>query len=308
MTDYREQLDPASRTMLDALNAGFPAVELMDGAQARAAVAARRQPVENPEAVGSVTNAEIPGPGGLIPVRIYQPAKTQSNTPVIVFAHGGGFVFCDLDSHDGICRALCNGASAVVMSVDYRLAPEHPSPAAAEDVYAALRWAAEHAAEFGADPGRLIIAGDSAGGHLAAVASLISRDRGGPAVAAQVLIYPVIDADFETPSYREFAEGWFNTRAAMTWYWEQYSPSGFSELGPEAKVSGLPTTVLITAGRDPLCSEGEDFGRRLADSGVRVIHRRYEHIFHGFMTIASLPVTTAALQTLYSDIVLALGE
>jgi acetyl esterase len=118
----------------------------------------------------------------------------------------------------------------------------------------------------------------------------------------------VIVADFETPSYREFAEGWFNTRAAMTWYWAQYSPSGFSELGPEAKVSGLPTTILITAGRDPLCSEGEDFGRRLTDSGVRVIHRHYEHIFHGFMTIASLPITTTALQTLYSDIGLARGE
>lgn len=308
MTSYRDQLDPQSLVMLDALNAGFPAVELMNGGDARSAVAARRTVNPNPEPVGSVSDIQIAGPGGPLPLRIYQPHHVQSTTPVIVFAHGGGFVFCDLDSHDGICRALCNGVDALVVSVDYRLAPEHPAPAAAEDVYAALEWARAHAGDFGANPERLIVAGDSAGGHLAAVASLMSRDRGGPDVAVQVLIYPVIDADFETPSYREFAEGWFNTRAAMTWYWAQYSPSRFSELGPEAKISGLPTTILITAGRDPLCSEGEDFGRRLTDSGVRVIHRRYEHIFHGFMTIASLPITTTAMQTLYSDIGLALGE
>lgn len=308
MTNYRDQLEPQSLVMLDALKAGFPAVELMDGADARAAVAARRTVNPNPESVGSVSDIQIPGPDGLIPVRIYQPHTVQSTTPVIVFAHGGGFVFCDLDSHDGICRALCNGVDALVVSVDYRLAPEHPAPAAAEDVYAALEWAGRHAKEFGADPERLIVAGDSAGGHLAAVASLISRDRGGPDVAAQVLIYPVIEADFETPSYREFAEGWFNTRAAMQWYWAQYSPTGFSELGPDTKLSGLPTTILITAGRDPLCSEGEDFGQRLEESGVHVLHRRYEHIFHGFMTIPSLQITTSALQRLYSDIGVVLAE
>ena len=218
-------LDPDIAAVIDALNTGFPPVHTMTGAQARAAIRARlREPAE-PEQVGTVTEDTVPGPGGDIPVRIYTPAAPTG--AVVVFAHGGGFVFCDLDTHDALCRAMCNGLGAVVVSVDYRLAPEHRWPAAADDVYAVARWADR----FG---GPLVVAGDSAGGNLAAVTALMARDRGGPGIAAQVLLYPALDADFDTESYRAYASGFYNTREAMIWYWDQYLPRPADRAHPYA--------------------------------------------------------------------------
>lgn len=306
------QIDPEVQSMLEILEAGFPRVENMTGPEARAAIRARLQPVANPEQVASVRNLEIDGPAGLIPIRVYEPATDPTATrPVVVFAHGGGFVFCDLDTHDGLCRAMSNGVGAVVVSVDYRLAPEYPAPAALEDVYAALEWADANCAELGGDPSRLVVAGDSAGGNLAATVALAARDRHGPALAAQALLYPVVDDDFETDSYRTYSEGYYNTRAAMRWYWRQYAPGGADSplVSPNRAetLAGLPPAVVVTAGCDPLCSEGDAYAVRLASDGVPTIHRSYDGLFHGFLTIAALSITQVARKQLWEDLSAVLG-
>lgn len=305
-------IDPEIASMLEILDASFPRVERMTGPQARAAIRDRLQPVPNPEPVSSVRDVAVDGPAGPIPLRIYRPETDPLGPqPVIVFAHGGGFVFCDLDTHDGFCRAMANGVNAVVVSVDYRLAPEHPAPAAAEDVYAALVWAHANCAELKGDPHRMAVAGDSAGGNLAATVAMAARDRNGPVPAAQVLLYPVVDDDFDTDSYRTFAAGHFNTRAAMQWYWRQYAPGGADHplISPARAetLAGLPPAVVVTAGRDPLCSEGDAYAARLEADGVPVTHRRYDDLFHGFLTIASLSATQIARKQLWDDLVDTLG-
>jgi acetyl esterase len=240
-------------------------------------------------------------------VRIYWPEKTSGPVPVVVFAHGGGFVFCDLNSHDELCRAMTNGIGAVVVSVDYRLAPESPWPAAAEDVYAVVDWATQQAGALGADAGRLLVAGDSAGGNLAAVAALMARDRDWPAIAGQVLVYPVIAADFGTASYQRFGVGYYNTAAAMAWYWDQYVPRLADRSHPyasplRARLTGLPPAVVITAGCDPLCSEGDIYAKALVAAGVPTIHRDYEGAIHGFMTMAGLDICTRARKQAWADV------
>ncbi|OBK83387.1 alpha/beta hydrolase [Mycolicibacter sinensis] len=299
--------DPQIAELLPVLNAGFPRVETMTGSQARAAVRARLQPAD-PEPVGGVEERTVPGLGGAIPIRIYWPAeRSDSMLPVAVYAHGGGFVFCDLDSHDGLCRAMTNGLGAVVVSVDYRLAPEARWPAAADDVYAATCWVAHNAEELRADPGRLVIAGDSAGGNLAAVTAVMARDRGGPDIACQVLLYPVIAADFTTASYRRFGEGFYNTAAAMAWYWDQYVPRVTDRSHRYASpiqdvLVGLPPAVVVTAGCDPLCSEGQAYAEALAARGIATTHRAYPGAIHGFLTMPMLQLAQRARQTLWADI------
>ncbi|MGX1768571.1 alpha/beta hydrolase [Dietzia sp. NPDC055343] len=298
--------------MLEGLNAGFPRVELMTGPQARAAVLARKQLAETPVPVDRVEQVEIPGPGGALPLRIYTPggATGVDALPAVVFAHGGGFVFCDLDTHDEFCRVMANGVGAVVLSVDYRLAPEHPAPAAARDLHAALEWTVAKSARLGIDPRRVVVAGDSAGGNLAAVTSLMARDQGGPELAGQVLLYPVISDDFQTESYEKFSTGYFNTRAAMQWYWQQYAPAPIRQgiaphlLSPARAetLAGLPPTIVVTAACDPLSDEGSHFAESLHAAGVPTIHRHYEDIFHGFMTIPSLGITQTARSALWSDL------
>lgn len=293
--------------LLPVLTAGFPRVETMTGAQARAAIRARLQPAADPEPC-TVGDRTLAGPGGDIPVRVYRPAEgPDAALPVVVFAHGGGFVFCDLDSHDGLCRAMTNGLGAVVVSVDYRLAPESPWPAAADDVYALTAWVAGNAGELGADPARLVVAGDSAGGNLAAVTAVMARDRGGPAIAAQALLYPVIAADFSTASYRRFGEGFYNTAAAMAWYWDQYLPRAADRTHRYASpiqdgCVGLPPAVVVTAGCDPLCSEGEAYAQALAAAGVATTHRGYPGAIHGFLTMPVLTLAQRARRALWEDI------
>jgi acetyl esterase len=204
-------LDPQIAAIIEQLDSGFPPVYEMSGAHARAVIRSRLVPVAEPEHVGDVTDRIVDGLGGPVPVRVYRP-DTEEPLPIVVYAHGGGFVFCDLDSHDGLCRSLANLIPAVVVSVDYRLAPEHPWPAAAEDVYAAAQWGAQNAGSLGGDPGRMVVGGDSAGANLAAVIALMARDRGGPAIAGQMLLYPMIAADFDTESYRLFGQGYYNPR------------------------------------------------------------------------------------------------
>jgi acetyl esterase len=300
-------LDPEIAALLPALNRGFPRVETMSAPELRSLLRERAVALQNPEPVREVVDRTVPGPVGDINVRIYWPTATSDPVPMIVFAHGGGFVFCDLDSHDDLCRAMTNGVGAVVVSIDYRLAPESPWPAAADDVYAVAGWASDHAAELGADPSRMVVAGDSAGGNLVAVTAQLARDRGGPAIAAQLLIYPAIAADFGTESYRQFGTGYYNTATAMAWYWDQYVPDHADRSHPtasplQADLAGLPPAVVITAGFDPLCSEGEAYAKALAASGVTTIYRNYEGAVHGFMTMPSLAICARARQQAWADV------
>nr|WP_155906033.1 MULTISPECIES: alpha/beta hydrolase [unclassified Mycolicibacterium] len=268
----------------------------MTGAEARAAIRARYVPPAEPEPVASVTNTEVDG----IPVRIYQPAidGPRGPLPIFVFAHGGGFVFCDLDSHDGLCRSFANSIPAVVISVDYRLAPEHQWPAAAEDVYTVTQWAAAHAAEFGGDPTKLVVGGDSAGGNLSAVTALMTRDRGGAPLAAQVLLYPVLTADFTYGSYHEFRTGYYNTTAAMQWYWDQYVPNTADRENPyaaplSASVAGTAPAIIVVTGYDPMRDEALAYTTALRDAGVPVTELYYGAI-HGFLTMPVLDIAHCA--------------
>src|SRR6516165_2105568 len=266
-----DAIDGTVRAMLDELKAGFPRVETMTASAARAAVAQRRVPANNIDDVRGAIDHAVPGPAGAIPIRIYYPhGEHVGDRPGIVFCHGGGFVFCDIESHDGFCRALARGSQAVVVSVGYRLAPEHPAPAAALDAFAAFCWVIEHAAGLGIDPARTAIGGDSAGGNLAAVTAILCRDRGAARPVAQFLLYPAIDPSFETDSYHRYGTGYLNTRAAMQWYWHQYlgservfDPPYLVAPARADSHTDLPPAVIVTAGLDPLHSEGCDYARRL---------------------------------------------
>ncbi|SHU95291.1 esterase/lipase [Mycobacteroides abscessus subsp. abscessus] len=289
-------LDPQIAGLLEALNGGFPDLPNMTGAEARAAIRARFVAPAEPEAVDSVTDTEVDGIG----VRIYRPSRsnTADGLPVFVFAHGGGFVFCDLDSHDGLCRSFANSIPAVVVSVDYRLAPEHQWPAAAEDVYAVTQWAAGHAAELGGDPTKIIVGGDSAGGNLAAVTALMTRDRGGAPLAAQVLLYPVLTADFTYGSYHEFRTGYYNTTAAMQWYWDQYVPNTTDRENPyaaplSASVAGVAPAVVVVTGYDPMRDEALAYAEALREADVPVAELYYGAI-HGFLTMPVLDIAHRA--------------
>jgi acetyl esterase len=303
-------MDDAVQAMLRELNAGFPRVENMTGQQARAALAERRIPPTNLDNVRSTVDRAIPGPAGDIAVRLYYPHGEPSHSrPGIVYCHGGGFVFCDIESHDGFCRALARGSQTVVVSVDYRLAPEDPAPAAALDAFAAFCWVIEHAGVLGIDPTRTAIAGDSAGGNLAAVTAILCREREVTAPAAQLLIYPVIDPSFETDSYQRYATGFLNTRAAMMWYWRQYL-GGEQLFDPPYLVAparaeshaGLPPAVIVTTGLDTLHSEGCSYARRLRSAGVPVVHRDLPGLFHGFMTIQPFAAAASALHLVCRDL------
>lgn len=305
-----DPLNGVVQAMLDQLNAGFPRVETMTGPQARAAVAQRRVPVSNVDDVRTTIDHAVPGPAGAIPVRIYHPHGGRfGSRPAIVFYHGGGFVFCDIESHDDFCRALARGSQAVVVSVGYRLAPEHPAPAAALDAYAAFCWVTEHAAGLGIDATRTAVAGDSAGGNLAAVTTILCRERGVVSPAAQLLLYPAIDPSFETDSYHRYGTGYFNTRAAMQWYWRQYlgnerlfDPQYLVAPARADSHANLPPAVIVTAGLDPLHSEGCDYARRLRHAGVPVVHRDFPGLFHGFATIQSFPPASSARELMCGDL------
>ncbi|BBY42313.1 alpha/beta hydrolase [Mycolicibacterium celeriflavum] len=291
-------LDPQIASLIEALDSGFPPVHTMTGAEARAAIRARLVPPADPEPVGAVKDLQIAGADGPIAVRIYRPSAARP-LPVVVYAHGGGFVFCDLDSHDGLCRSLANLVSAVVVSVDYRLAPDHRWPAAAEDLYAATRWVADNAAEIGGDANRIVVGGDSAGGNLAAVAALMARDRGAPALAAQLLLYPMIAADFDTESYRLYGKGFYNPRPALQWYWDQYVPSHSDRTHPyasplHANLDGLPPAVVVIAGHDPLRDEGAAYADALAAAGVATVRCDFDGGIHGFMTMPMLDIAHEA--------------
>lgn len=240
-----------------------------------------------PEANAHIEDRVIPGPGGNLAVRIYRPAA-KGPLGVLVYFHGGGWVLNSVDTHDHICRALANAAGCIVVSVDYRLAPEHKFPAAIEDAFAATCWAAANAANFGGDPKRLAVGGDSSGGNLAAVTALLCRDRQGPKLCHQLLIYPVTDYNFETESYQQNAKGYVLTKRSMQWFWQHYLPNEASGANPyasplRADLHSLPPALVITAEYDPLRDDGEAYAARLKEAGVPVECTQYAGMIHGFL-------------------------
>lgn len=295
---------PEVAAMLAALESGFPDVTKFPPVELRELIRSRRAPLQGLPDMREVHDLTIDGPGGDLSLRVFRPHTDHDDLPVVVFAHGGGFVFCDLDSHDELCRSMAEGVGAVVVAVDYRLAPEHQAPAAHDDVYAALEWAAKNAGDYGADPSNIVLAGDSAGGNLAATVSIAARDRGGPAIAAQVLLYPVIDDDFETESYRLYGTGYYNTTSAMKWYWQQYAPNGTDDprvIPTRAEsLTGLPPAVIITAELDPPCTSGDTYAQMLEAADVPVVHHRFDGLFHGFLTFTSLSFTEPARRDIWA--------
>jgi acetyl esterase len=292
MTDSR--LDPQICAILeyDEASGGAP-LETLSPAEARQAVIDGLGPWKgDPEPVASVEDRVIAGPEGTIPIRVYTP-EGQAPHPALVYFHGGGWVVCDLDSHDVICRALARLSGAVVVAVDYRLAPEHKFPAAVVDCYGATCWVAANAPSLGIDSRRIAVGGDSAGGNLAAVIALRSRDESGPHLASQVMVYPVTDlSSFETASYREFADGYCLTLAEMEWFRDHYlakpEDARCSHASPllEPNLRGLPPALIITAECDPLRDEGEAYGDRLREAGVPVRCTRYAGMIHPFFSYA----------------------
>ena len=297
-------LDPATEGLLELLTAGG-AAGMSSGTpeQARAVFRAITVDLRQPGSlapVRSVDDVVLPGPAGDLRARVYRP-DADGPLPTIVFFHGGGFVIGDLDTHDDHCHLLAHDVGAVVLSVDYRLAPENPFPAAFDDCLAATRWAGEHVAELGGDPDRMAVAGDSAGGNLAAAVALAVREQG-PRLAAQLLIYPACDfrdGDHH-PSRTENGEGLFLTAADMRWFGEAYVPDSAHREDPRASVllspdlQGAAPAVVLTAQYDPLRDEGEAYADALQQAAVPVDLRRYDGLIHGFFGMG--PISPAAAE------------
>jgi acetyl esterase len=290
------KLDPVVRQLLLDMEAqNNPPMESVPVEETRQQVVERFRPVGGvPEPMASVEDRRIPGPAGDIPVRIYTP-DAAGPRPAMVYFHGGGFVICNLDTHDVVCRALARRAGALVVSVDYRLAPESKFPAAVDDCYAATVWTAEHAAELGADPERLSVCGDSCGGTLATAVALKSREEQGPKIALQAMVYPITDlSTFETPSYAEFGENHQLTKPTMAWFRNHYLRSEEDGRHPYASpllardLSGLPPALIITAECDPLRDEAEAYAKRLEQAGVPVTCTRYAGMIHPFFALSGV--------------------
>lgn len=268
---------------------GAPPLETFPPAEARE-VYRRQIAVSNgpPVPVGTVRDLVVGGAVGPLAARHYVPEEGGGPHPLVVFFHGGGFVLDDLDTHDAPCRLLCRHSGAHVLSVDYRLAPEHPFPAAVEAGRAALRWAATHAAELGADPPRLVVAGDSAGGNVATVAAWVAARDGGPAPVLQVLLYPATDMMEHSRSHKLFGSGFLLTRELMDWFAAQYVADA-NPADPSLSVlragdlSGVAPAIVVTAGFDPLRDEGEAYAEALSAADVApVVLRRFPNLIHGF--------------------------
>jgi acetyl esterase len=303
-----EQLHPdAARVIELIVTANRPAYETLSPAEAREAFLASRRALQpDPEPVAHVADLAAQGQAGPIPLRLYRGfgADDGRPQPALVYFHGGGWVIGDLESHDQVCRALANAARAIVVAVDYRLAPEHKFPAAVDDAIAATRWIAGHAQSLGIDPARLAVGGDSAGGNLAAVVALDARDRGGPPLALQLLVYPATDMGLDRPSHARHAEQLPLRRSTMHWFVRHYLRSPADEADWRASplrapsFRGLPPALVVTAGFDPLSDEGEAFARALSDAGVPVVHQCFEGQIHGFLNMGRIVADSGRLVAL----------
>jgi acetyl esterase len=289
-------LDPDAQLVLDAMvKAGRPAFETLTPAQARQQILDIRAAMKQVKpAVAGVRDLAAEGPAGPIPLRLYRGGAATGGTaqPALVFFHGGGWVIGDLDTHDNLCRSLANAADCTVISVDYRLAPEHKFPAAVDDCWAATTWIADHAGDLAVDPRRLAVGGDSAGGNLATVVSLLAAANAGPRIVYQVLLYPAVDLGLTHDSFRRVGAGYNLTSTAMAWFRDQYlrDPRDIADWRASplraADVSRLPPAYIATAGCDPLCDEGEAYARLLEKSGVPVTFRHFPGQMHGFATMS----------------------
>ncbi len=250
----------------------------------------------NDEPIGAVEDKSFAGPAGAVGVRVYTPVSVRAPLlPGLVFFHGGGFVLGDLETHDGLCRSLANESGCRVVSVDYRLAPEHPFPAAVEDCAAAVDWVAANAAALGIDAARLAVGGDSAGGNLATVVAILAKRKGGPKLGFQLLIYPVTQLGGpETPSMRENAKGYFLEKGSMDWFTRLYCPDVSHRTDPRLSpllatdLAGLPPAYVVTAGFDPLRDEGRAYSDKLDAAGVPVTYVNYPGMVHGFFSMRAL--------------------
>jgi acetyl esterase len=284
-------LHPQCKAFLDVLaSAGGPPLHELPVGDARKISLSDFGGPQEP--VARVEDRTVPGPAQPIPVRVYRPVLAD-NLPLLMFFHGGGFVLCNLDSHDRECRRLANASGCAVVAVDYRLAPEHPFPAAAEDAYAATCYVAAHAKEFGIDASRIAVGGDSAGGNLATVVTLMARERSGPALRYQLLIYPLTDYTDQSPSMQEF-DGNFLSIPMMDWFADQYVPSATDRRSPYASpmhatdLRGLPPAMVMTAECDPLRDQGEAYARKLQAAGVPVVLKRYDGMIHPFVSLSGI--------------------
>ncbi len=289
-------LDPDVARLIEASRTSSqPGYDEMPVAEARALYRTSRLAAGLPApAVAERQSLNAEGPHGLIPLRLYRPHGVSAGPlPVIVYFHGGGWVLGDLDVFESLCCRLANASVCAVASVDYRLAPEHKFPKAVDDAYAAVQWIGARATDLNIDATRLAVAGDSAGGNLAAVVCLLARDKGGPAIAYQILLYPVTDASMGCPSYERFGAGYLLTRESMAWFYDCYAPQDIDRtdfrLSPLAaqSLAGLPPALVLTAGFDPLRDEGECYAQRLAaEANVPVTLWRVAGQVHGFLPMS----------------------
>ena len=290
-------LDPQAANVIDLIvKSGRPPYHQLTPKDARQMFRETR-PASTPPApqIGAVRDVLIEG-AQAIPLRVYRPPGVSDSRrlPVLVYFHGGGWVIGDLETHDVLCRQLTAEAGVSVIAVDYRLAPEHKFPAAADDAWAATRWIAAHAAELGVDADRLAVGGDSAGGNLAAVVALLAREAGGPRIALQILLYPVTDLVSESQSYADLADGYMLTRDSMRWFRAQYlateQDAADWRVSPlrAPSLAGLPPALVVTAGYDPLRDEGEAYARRLREAGVSVDAVSFGGMIHGFVPMGRL--------------------
>ena len=289
-------LDIQMKSLLDAMAAAKnPAFHTLTPQEARRIAAARPQPGE-PEPVAKVEDRNIPSAGGDIPIRIYTPAGGIPPFGVLVYFHGGGWVIGNIAMTDQPCRLLANVSGCMVVSVEYRLAPEHKFPAGPEDCYAATKWVSDNAAALNVDPMRIAVGGTSAGATLAAAVALMARDRRDPHIAYQLLVYPATTTELTTASHSQFAKDnyYILSRADMEWFWGHYLARDEDRKNPYAcpayakSLSGLPPAFVITAEYDPLRDEGEAYAVRLSDEGVSTILKRYEGVTHGFFGMPGL--------------------
>ena len=299
--DAAEQaLEPHTQEFVDSL-ASAPPIYTLPPADARSVlVRAQSMPVGKPSA--QIEDVSFPvGPTGSVPIRIIRPAGTSEALPVVMYIHGGGWVLGDRDTHDRLVREIAVGARAAIVFVDYDRSPEAHYPTAIEQAYAATRYVVDNGASLRVDPLRLAVAGDSVGGNMAAALTLMAKQRHGPKIACQVLFYPVTDADFDTPSYTQFADGPWLTKRAMQWFWDAYLPDPALRKQPTAtplnasldQLAGLPEALVIVDENDVLRDEGEAYARKLSNAGVRVTSTRYNGAIHDFVMLNALADTPA---------------
>ena len=286
-------LDPqVAKILKEAESLGLPAYHDLSPTEARKQMLDQAPPVEPFLSVQRVEDRCLPGPDGNIPIRLYYPAG-DAPFAVLVYFHGGGWVIGDLNTHHSFCHALAKSSDCLVVAVDYRLAPEHRYPAAIEDAYAATKWIAENATAVQADPDRFAVGGDSAGGHLAAVVSQMARDCNGPRIDLQILIYPITDFNFDTPSYIENEKGYMLTRDLMKWFWHHFINDERQANDPyvaplrAVNLCDLPPALILTAEYDPLRDEGEAYAKRLQEAGVKVTLSRYSGMIHAFIRMTA---------------------